>query len=173
MTWDPDVVKSWRIIGYENRVTPDESFEQDRKEFAELPSGAATTVFYELELHQWARTPAGATNLGTVEVRWVAPSTGHSWRQRAQLTGFPRTVFNTAGDPYLQFGAIVALASDRYSALSDGYGDSGDVREDLSALNAHLHDLSGRLGGQDAYQDFAFLLGHLGASAPGSSGYSR
>ena len=173
ITWDPEVVKSWRIIGYENRVTPDESFAQDRKEFAELPSGAATTAFYELELHQWARTRAGAMRLGSVEVRWVAPSTGQSWSQRAQLTGSPRMTFNTAGDPYLQLGAIVALASDRYSALTDGARESGDLKEDLADLNSYLHGLSGRLGGQDAYQDFAFLLGHLAESAPGSSGYSR
>ena len=51
VVWDPDAVKAWRIVGYENRVTSAESFTQDRKEFAEVYSGAATTVFYELELH--------------------------------------------------------------------------------------------------------------------------
>ena len=172
VTWDPEVVKSWRIIGYENRVTPDESFDQDRKEFAEIPSGAATTVFYELELHQWAKT-AGATNLGNVEVRWVTPSTGQSRSQQAQLTGVPSRTFDAAGDPYLQLGAIVALASDRYSALLDGGGDAGGLRGNLADLNEHLRDLSDRLGGSQAYQDFAFLLGHMAESAPGTSGYSR
>ena len=173
VTWDPEIVKSWRIIGYENRVTPDETFTQDRKEFAELPSGAATTVFYELELHDWARTLAGTTGLGSVEVRWVEPSTGQSWSQWVQLSGTPRTTFNTVGDSYLQLGAIVALASDRYSALSGGTGESGDLRGDLADLREYLNSLSGRLGGSQAYQDFAFLLSHLAESAPGASGYSR
>ena len=172
VTWDPEVVKSWRIIGYENRITPDETFTQDRKEFAELPSGAATTVFYELELHPWART-AGFTGLGAVEVRWVSPSTGQSWSQRADLTGAPNRRFDAAGDPYLQLGAIVALASDRYSALSDGAGVSGDLRADLADLNDYLQRLSSRLGGSQAYDDFAFLLGHMAESAPSASGYSR
>ena len=44
------MVESWRIVGYENRITSDESFTQARREFAEIPAGAATTVFYELEL---------------------------------------------------------------------------------------------------------------------------
>ena len=48
MTWNDDVVEYWRMIGYENRVTSDESFVEDRKEFAEIPVGAATTVFYEV-----------------------------------------------------------------------------------------------------------------------------
>ena len=44
----PAQVDRWRIIGYENRVTAAENFAQDRKEFAEIYSGAATTVLYEL-----------------------------------------------------------------------------------------------------------------------------
>ena len=74
VTWDPEVVKYWRIIGYENRVTSDESFAQDRKEFAEIHSGAATTVFYELELHERV-LETGDFKLGKVELR--VGGTGH------------------------------------------------------------------------------------------------
>ena len=45
VTWDPALVRAWRIVGYENRVTSDESFTEERKEFAELYAGASTTVF--------------------------------------------------------------------------------------------------------------------------------
>ena len=72
VTWDTDVVRSWRIVGYENRVTSDESFTQARKEFAEIPAGAATTVFYELELRDQGR--GNVAKLGDVELRWVTPS---------------------------------------------------------------------------------------------------
>ncbi|MCY3602506.1 MAG: von Willebrand factor type A domain-containing protein, partial [Chloroflexi bacterium] len=71
VTWDPSLVSSWRIVGYENRVTPDHTFEQNRREFAELPSGAATTAFYEVVLHN--ETRRGLATLGEVEVRWVDP----------------------------------------------------------------------------------------------------
>ena len=50
VVWNPDTVGSWRMIGYENRATSDASFDQDRREFAEIPVGAATTVFFEIEL---------------------------------------------------------------------------------------------------------------------------
>ena len=70
VTWNADAVKAWRIVGYENRVTSAESFTQDRKEFAEVYSGAATTVFYELELHDEFWQPGA---LGQVELRWVEP----------------------------------------------------------------------------------------------------
>ena len=68
VVWNPDAVKAWRIVGYENRVTSAASFTQDRQEFAEVYSGAATTVFYELELHddfrQKGATGAGGTAMG-------------------------------------------------------------------------------------------------------------
>ena len=40
VTWNPDVVESWRMIGYENRITSDQSFTENRKEFAEIPAGS-------------------------------------------------------------------------------------------------------------------------------------
>ena len=124
VTWDPDVVSSWRIIGYENRVTSDESFAQDRKEFAEIHSGAATTVFYELELHEGAFR-SGDIKLGGVELRWVVPETGQSRGQQAEITGRIDTGFRSDVDPLLRLGAIVALAADRYSVLPDGYEGEG------------------------------------------------
>ena len=114
MTWDPDLVHSWRIVGYENRVTPDETFAEDRKEFAEVYSGAATTVLYELQLRNDARLPRGEkADLGRVELRWVVPDTQQSRSQRADVTGRLAEGFRAA-DPMLRLAAIVGLAADRY-----------------------------------------------------------
>ena len=158
VTWDPEVVKYWRIIGYENRVTSDESFAQDRKEFAEIHSGAATTIFYELELHERAfRT--GDVRLGRVELRWVAPETGQSRGQQAEIVGRIDTGFRSDVDPLLQLGVIVALAADRYSVLPEG--DDVDASADLSRLADLLGALRSNLGGLNAYQDFSFLLGRM------------
>ena len=176
--WDPAVVKAWRIVGYENRVTPDHTFEQDRKEFAELPSGTATTVFYELDLQEGVSASAA---LGSVEVRWVDPSSGTSLTQSAAVWGRTDAPFD-AGDRHLRFGAIVALASDRYSALSpqveNAAVDAAGIHADLLALLEEFGSLEERLGSLDAYRDFGFLLDQLtaraGALAPSSSsGYSQ
>ena len=118
VTWDPEVVKTWRIVGYENRVTSDASFAEDRKEFAELPSGAATTVFYELELHdQWRGRAVADLKLGRVELRWVVPETGQSRSQQVEVTGRDIGFDSFEADPLLRLGAIVALSADRYSSL--------------------------------------------------------
>ncbi len=180
VTWDPDVVKSWRIIGYENRVTSDASFAEDRKEFAELPSGTATTVFYEVELQDGVRRGDDLT-LGRVELRWVVPETGQSRSQQVEVTGRPDGSFGSAAvDPLLRLGGIVALAADRYSSLPRGADDgAAGVSTDLAILQEELGTLAGPLGGLDAYRDFRFLLERMAERAyqqappEAPSGYSR
>ena len=179
VTWDPDLVKSWRIIGYENRVTSDQSFAEDRKEFAEIPSGAATTVFYEIELHDRALARAGQdVTLANVELRWVVAETGQSRSQRAEVRGRLDSSLNATGDPLLQLGAIVALSADRYGGLFDGEY-LAEISRDLTELEDRLRSLNSSLGGLGAYQDFRFMLEHMAeqarAQAPPASpsGYSR
>ncbi len=177
VTWDPRLVSSWRIVGYENRITPDHTFEQNRREFAEIPSGSATTVFYELVLFDRGR--GGSDTLGNVEVRWVDPVSGTSLTQSAPVSGRTDAPFD-AGDRHLRFGSIVALASDRYSALSPQVENAevayGGIYDDLAALQAELDSLESRLGSTQAFRDFSFLLDQLTARAEElspDSGYSQ
>ena len=180
VTWDPDLIATWRIVGYENRVTADENFTQARKEFAEIPAGAATTVFYELDLVDegvWLRENM---KLGDVEARWVTPDSGDSNRQHAPILA--RYAGSLSGQDYalMRLGALVALSSDRYA--SPPHADGGlprySVQNDLITMLRDLRGLEPRLGNLTAYRDFAFLLEHMAqsahASAGGSgSGYSR
>ena len=71
----------------------------------------------------------------------------------------------TMGDPLLEFGAVVALASDRYGSLPyvDGEG-AGSVRSDLWILFDRLQQLGQHLGTLDSYHDFAFLMDHMTGS---------
>ena len=175
VTWDPAVVKAWRLVGYENRITPDHTFTQNRREFAELPSGTATTVLYELELQEGVSASAA---LGSVEVRWVDPSSGASLSQSTQVTGRTDVRFQSA-DRYLRLGAIVGLAADRYSALSPQVENAvvnyDGIHSNLSALLREFDALQGQLGTTQAYLDFRFLLDQLtlaAAELAPSSGYS-
>ena len=176
VTWNPDLALTWRLIGYENRVTADHLFEQNRQEFAEIPSGAATTVFYELELRGYPADYTAA--LGTVELRWVDPDSGQSRQQAAALPGGGNLSVGYAPDPLLQFGALVALAADRYSGLPYANGpDYANADGQLATLAEQLQLLADALGQRQSYQDFAFLLAQLRQSLPaywpGYSGYSR
>ena len=174
ITWDPNVVDAWRIVGYENRITSDESFTEARREFAEIPAGAATTIFYELELKDPGY--AGSLDLGEVELRWVTPSSGESNRQHSGSTGRDNIGFNAIGDSMLQLGSLVALSADRYSSLPFADSDSPSVHQDLLYLMDELRSLDRSLGNLGAYQDALFLLDHItrySQDAVQPSGYSQ
>ncbi len=179
VTWETGTVERWRIIGYENRVTADENFTQDRKEFAEIYSGASTTVLYELELTEQAQTLAGVP-MGHVELRWVDPSDTGGRVRRVQLYGDPGAGFDGRDGLMANFGAIVALAADLYSNLPGPGGEaSEEVYSGLVTLGEELRSLEGELGSLDSYKDFRLVLEHMtesvGERLPPSvrSGYSR
>lgn len=193
VTWNPDLVRTWRLVGYENRIAADHTFEQNRREFAEIPSGAATTVFYELELRGYP--PDYNDALGMVELRWVDPDSGQSRQQSAAIAGQIRPAAGYAQNPLLHFGALVALAADRYSGLpyptSPDYANAGlpypngpdyanpggNPARALATLQEQLQLLSPALGQLQSYRDFAFLLEQLSQSLPsywpGDTGYNR
>ena len=134
--WDPASVDSWRLVGYENRVTTDQAFEENRKEFAEIPSGTATTVFYEIQLTHRAGGPSGQPiRLGDVHVRWVTPISGETRQQDAEIRGYNDIRFDESGDDLLRFGSIVALASDSYGSLPYVEAEGASlIGSDLRAL---------------------------------------
>ena len=182
VTWDTGVVARWRIIGYENRVTADYTFTQDRKEFAEIYSGASTTVFYELDLRE-DLPPYPVSPFERIELRWVDPATGNSrslpGERPMAVAAWPgHGTFE--GQPMARFGAIVALAADLYGVLPNAPADSyAMIYARLHELLEQLRALGRHLGMLDAYHDFLFLLehitGHVADRVPPSngSGYSR
>ena len=60
LTFNPDVVSRYRLIGYENRVMQNEDFDDDEKDAAEIGAGQTITALYELE-------PAVSTELTASE----------------------------------------------------------------------------------------------------------
>ena len=174
VVWNPDAVRTWRIVGYENRVTSAEAFTQDREEFAEVYAGAATTVFYELELHDDFREQGG---LGQVELRWVGPESGRAWSQSSDLVSNGEVV-RLQDNHLLAFGAVVALTADRYSALRDASApDRGYRPGAVEPAGAGRRSCRADLGHLAAFKDFSYvqesLLLHVPRVSPDNSGYSR
>lgn len=63
--FDPEVVRSYRLIGYENRDVADKDFRNDTVDGGEIGSGHRVTALYELKLHVGG--PVGT--LGKISVR--------------------------------------------------------------------------------------------------------
>ena len=68
--FDPNVVRSYRLIGYENRDVPDEKFRDDKQDGGETGAGHNVTALYELKL--W---PEKQGKVATVYIRYKNPDT--------------------------------------------------------------------------------------------------
>ncbi len=166
VTWDPDKVERWRLIGYENRVTSDESFDQALKKFAEIPSGVATTIYFEIEPVETINNGDDDSDFGNVEIRWVSPDDRSDRRQDADILPDP----DASVAPH--FAAIIALAADRYSNACNVPPET--VNSELIDLATQLIDIATPISSTRAFQDFQFVLDGLIATTdpPPTSGYS-
>lgn len=65
---DPEVVSSYRLVGYENRDVADRDFRNDDVDAAEIGAGHQVTALYELTMN-----PEAGASLATVRVRAKRP----------------------------------------------------------------------------------------------------
>jgi len=54
LTFDPEYVESYRLVGYENRLLNNEDFTDDKKDAGEVGAGHTVTVCYELRMTEKA-----------------------------------------------------------------------------------------------------------------------
>ena len=162
MNWDGATIQGWRLLGYDGNPVPDDTFADDRWRLSNMTYGAETTVYYEVVLTEMARVQAsdhGGVELGRLSLRWFGQDDQTEWGQETLVT---TTIDPPAAEldrALLDFGAIVALASDRYgSLLKDEQVVAAGVHGDLLGLRDHLGTLSPMLGGYDRYQDFRLVL---------------
>ncbi|MFP2906503.1 vWA domain-containing protein [Pyxidicoccus sp. 3LFB2] len=77
--FEPDAVRGYRLVGYENRAVADKDFRDDTVDGGEIGAGHAVTALYEVEL-----TGEG-TRLATVRVRAKRPDGAEAAEQRFPL----------------------------------------------------------------------------------------
>ncbi|WP_326642680.1 von Willebrand factor type A domain-containing protein [Streptosporangium sp. NBC_01755] len=70
VVFNPSVVESYRLIGYENRQLATEDFRDDAKDGGEIGPGHSVTALYEVRLRGGA-----SGQLATATVRWQDPDT--------------------------------------------------------------------------------------------------
>lgn len=69
--WDPAMVRSYRLLGYENREVDDDKFRDDKEDGGEIGAGHQVTALYEIKLNRPATRRRGP--LGTMFVRYKDP----------------------------------------------------------------------------------------------------
>lgn len=70
--FNPALVKSYRLIGYENRMLQTEDFINDKKDAGEVGSGHSVTALYEIEYH--TQTPTNIDQSKYVKQNFVHSS---------------------------------------------------------------------------------------------------
>ena len=122
--FNPKVVSSYRLIGYENRLLEAEDFNDDKKDAGEIGAGHAVTALYEIippGLHDLTippidalkyQTPRSRTNenheaeLMTVKLRYKMPDSDRS--DKIELAVQNQTIPFAESDPEFRFAAAVA-----------------------------------------------------------------
>ncbi len=74
--FNPTRVKSYRLLGYENRALRDRDFNDDQKDAGEVGAGHQVTVFYEIE-------PASPSLAGVDPLRYDAQPAASEAREKA------------------------------------------------------------------------------------------
>lgn len=106
VAFDPEVVSTYRLVGYENRDLADEDFKKDDVDAGELGAGHQVTALYELTL----TSKRGA--LGKVSVRGQLPDSSEVFQLDTEM---PRDAVNHSlkhTSSELRFATAVALGAD-------------------------------------------------------------
>ncbi|UCF80764.1 MAG: von Willebrand factor type A domain-containing protein [Acidobacteriota bacterium] len=137
--FNPQRVRSYRLLGYENRDVADKDFRNDRVDGGEVGAGHTVTALYELKLHEDA--PKG--RLATVYVRYKDVDRENSVREFSQdITAADFRDSFDAASPALR---IAASSAEFAEILRRSYwareSDLGAVLDTVQAAEAPFkHD---------------------------------
>ena len=134
--FDPAVVESYRLIGYENRDVADDRFTDDAVDAGAIGAGHASTALYALRLMGDGHR---ADRIATVRVRWTEPEDGRT-RELAEdvrLEDLADRFDATA--PAFQLDALVAAAAE--VLRQSRWGNRYDLRDVAAAADELARDL--------------------------------
>lgn len=143
---DPTVVKSWRLVGYENRRLANRDFRNDAVDAGEVGAGHQVTALYEVQLLDTQRP------LGELRLRWEAPGAeGAPAAERAfSLANGPVPTLSRASDD-TRLAVVAATFAERLrgrsgtplTTLIDVLPDRPEYRERDDELKAALQQAIG------------------------------
>ncbi|WP_087887581.1 vWA domain-containing protein [Streptomyces alboflavus] len=124
VTFDPETVERFRLIGYDNRRVADDDFRDDRVDGGEVGPGHTVTALYAV------RTRPGASGpVATARVRWLDPGSRAPREESADLrTGDLDGTLDEA-EPRFQVAATAAYFADGLRAY-DRFADAEPRRLD-------------------------------------------
>jgi Ca-activated chloride channel family protein len=131
VAFDPELVESYRLIGYDNRAIADDDFTDNDVDAGEIGAGHEATALYEVRLRPGVES---GTEIGTVELRWESGDTGDAERSTTPIAAADT---ESEADPSLRLAAAVA---DLAQLLKDStpVADRGVTLDNLAVTAAEL-----------------------------------
>ncbi len=132
--FDPELVSSYRLVGYENRAMDDHSFDDLSADAGELGAGHHASALYEVWL---APDVAPGTQIGTAQVLWKTPSTNAPATASAEVF---------AADPEGGMSDSLALATAvaDLAQVAKGYGAEDEPPASAYDVQARAAELASR-----------------------------
>ncbi|MDJ0976402.1 MAG: DUF3520 domain-containing protein, partial [Planctomycetota bacterium] len=132
--FDREAVRSYRLLGYENRALDERDFRRDRVDGGEVGAGHSLTALYEVELDPDVELDQ---SIATLKVRYRNPDTDEVEERQRGLTARDVDRHVTDADPGLRLAAAAALFAEilRRSPVASVWGaDLRDVERLLRDL---------------------------------------
>jgi Ca-activated chloride channel family protein len=149
--FDPNIVRSYRLIGFENRGVLDSEFRNDAVDAGELGAGHQVTAIYDIELERGVSIDDRG-DIGRVFLRWEDPESGDVIEidEDIDLRDIDGDWLDTRED--FQLATVVAVFAElmRDNPFADGI-DIRDLSDEASRLADELNDRN--------VDDFADLIG--------------
>jgi Ca-activated chloride channel homolog len=129
--FNPEVVKNYRLVGYENRAVEDDEFRDNAVDAGEIGAGHSVTALYEVKLFSDARG-----KIATVFMRWEDPDTHQVVEISRDFFADQLAYDFREADPYFQRAVVVAeyaeILKESYWADESSMDDVYDEAERIS-----------------------------------------
>ena len=152
--FNPEVVRKYRLIGYENRAVADEDFRDDTLDFGEVGFARDVSALYELRLFPDFLTDKALDDavIATAYLRWRDPQNGQVIELSQEITAGETAAELSATDPYFRQAAAAAEFAE---LLRESFwAQCGDLDAVLNLLDT----VAGELGENQSYRELRDLV---------------
>lgn len=146
--FNPEVVRSYRLLGYENRRLDDDEFRDDEVDAGEVGAGHSVTALYELKFESGAEED----QVATVYVRYADPDTGEVSEVSKSIGRSDLATVIEETSPHFRLDAAVAEFAE---ILRGSYWAQDGNLSDVQALAAQA---LAQLADDDDVIEFVYLV---------------
>lgn len=128
--FDPRFVRSYRLLGYENRDVADDKFRDDKEDGGEIGAGHSVTALYEIKLKRQPKHDRQG-NIGVIYIRHKNPD---DFEVTENSFGVDRSVFARTFNSCSPQFRLAAAAAEFAEILRKSYWAKGSSLEDVLAV---------------------------------------